>query len=97
MLWQKSLGGSIGEDARNFDQTSDGGLILAGYASSNDGDVSGNNGQHDFWIVKLSTDSLLTEGNKTQSIQKLFSIYLILKETLHSNANCAITRFDGKK
>ncbi|MCK9447725.1 MAG: T9SS type A sorting domain-containing protein [Bacteroidales bacterium] len=51
--WQKSLGGSGMEVAFSIQQTSDGGYITAGYSNSNDGDVSGNHGDRDYWIVKL--------------------------------------------
>lgn len=53
LQWQKTLGGSAGEDPNAIQQTSDGGYIVAGTSSSNDGDVTGNHGADDFWIVKL--------------------------------------------
>lgn len=57
--WQKCLGGTMFEWAFAISTTSDGGFIVAGSTSSNDGDVSGNhNGlgpnDADFWIVKLN-------------------------------------------
>jgi Secretion system C-terminal sorting domain len=52
--WQKSLGGSGVDKAASIQQTSDGGYIIAGMANSNDGDITGNHGAGDFWIVKLS-------------------------------------------
>ncbi|MBK8912338.1 MAG: hypothetical protein IPM61_13535 [Chlorobi bacterium] len=52
--WQKSLGGSGGEEAHSITQTSDGGYIVAGWSSSTDGDVTGNHGSTDYWIVKLT-------------------------------------------
>lgn len=52
--WQKSLGGSGNDYANSVQQTADGGYIVAGYTSSNDGDVSGNHGGDDIWVVKLS-------------------------------------------
>ncbi|MCK9289987.1 MAG: T9SS type A sorting domain-containing protein [Bacteroidales bacterium] len=52
--WQKSLGGSYFDEARSIQQTSDGGYIVAGNSYSNDGDVSGNHGEWDYWIVKLN-------------------------------------------
>jgi PKD repeat protein len=52
--WQKCLGGSFYDDARSIQQTTDGGYIVAGYTKSNDGDVSGNHGSSDYWIVKLN-------------------------------------------
>ncbi len=55
ILWQKSLGGSGADGANYIQQTSDGGYIIAGVNSSNDGDVSGNHGKADYWIVKLNT------------------------------------------
>jgi len=54
IIWQKCLGGSRGDVAYSIQQTSDGGFIVAGYAYSNDGDVSGNHGCCDYWVVKLS-------------------------------------------
>lgn len=52
--WQKSLGGSGNDYANSVHQTADGGYIVAGYTSSNDGDVSGNHGGDDMWVVKLT-------------------------------------------
>jgi len=53
--WQRCLGGSADERAGSADQTADGGYILAGSTASNDGDVSGNHGGHDIWVVKLES------------------------------------------
>lgn len=53
--WQKSLGGSDDDDASSVQQTKDGGYIVAGSSQSNDGDVSGNHGGSDYWIVKLNS------------------------------------------
>ena len=53
--WQKSLGGTSDEIAGNIQQTKDGGYIITGSSSSNDGDVSGNHGYDDYWIVKLGS------------------------------------------
>lgn len=62
--WQRSLGGSGVDGARSVEQTQDGGFIVAGSTSSNDGDVSGNHGDYDFWIVKLDTAGTI-EWQKT--------------------------------
>jgi hypothetical protein len=51
--WQKSLGGSNDDLAHSIQQTADGGYIAAGGSDSTDGDISGNHGKFDFWIVKL--------------------------------------------
>lgn len=57
--WQKSLGGTMYDWAFAIKTTTDGGYIVAGSASSSDGDVSGNHagfgpGDNDFWVVKLT-------------------------------------------
>ncbi|MCK9236454.1 MAG: T9SS type A sorting domain-containing protein, partial [Acholeplasmataceae bacterium] len=47
------------------------GYIVAGYSYSNDGDVSGNHGNSDYWIVKLTGTVGLNETiNNT-----IFSVY----------------------
>lgn len=52
--WQKSFGGSNGSDkAYSIRQTHDGGFIIAGETGSTNGDVSGNHGGSDYWIIKL--------------------------------------------
>jgi len=53
--WQKCLGGAINESATYIQQTSDGGFIMTGCTYSNDGDVSGNHGDNDIWVVKLTS------------------------------------------
>ena len=53
--WQKCIGGTNGDYIFSMKQTSDGGYILSGGSNSNDGDVSGNHGANDAWVVKLSS------------------------------------------
>ena len=57
--WERCLGGSKDEHAQSVQQTADGGYVVAGYAYSNDGNVSGNHGGKDFWIVKLEPSGKL--------------------------------------
>ena len=64
ILWQKCYGGSSTDIAYTLQQTSDGGLILSGESLSHDGDVFGNHGNFDFWVVKLS--SITTEISETE-------------------------------
>ena len=52
--WQKCLGGNGTDESTFIQQTNDGGYIVAGYTFSNNGNVSGNHGGYDYWIVKLS-------------------------------------------
>ena len=57
--WQKCIGGSNSESGNSIQQTSDGGYIVAGYTYSNDGDVIGNHGGYDVWIVKLTNNGII--------------------------------------
>jgi len=52
--WDRTYGGSQDDKAANIEKTSDGGYIISGYTTSNDGDVSENSGFHDYWIVKIN-------------------------------------------
>lgn len=56
--WQKTMGGADFENASSVKQTLDGGYVLAGFTDSNNGNVSGNHGFRDFWVVKLASDAL---------------------------------------
>ena len=59
LQWQKTLGGTDDDLAIGIQQTSDKGYIIAGNSFSNDGDVSGNHGGQDFWVVRLSPEGNL--------------------------------------
>jgi len=67
--WQKCLGGSNSDKANSGEQTTDGGFILAGCSDSNDGDVSGNHGSGDFWVVKLSPEDGIEENSSSMKPQ----------------------------
>ncbi len=54
LVWQKSIGGSNDDFANSIIITPDGGYLMAGSTASNNGDVTGNHGNKDAWIVKLS-------------------------------------------
>ncbi len=51
--WQKCIGGSNEDIATSIQQTTDGGYIVVGYVSSNDGDIGINYGDWDFYILNL--------------------------------------------
>lgn len=55
IIWSKTYGGSDDESAARITKTNDGGFLLAGYTTSFDGDVSGNEGFQDYWIVKVDS------------------------------------------
>jgi hypothetical protein len=73
LKWQKCLGGSETEVAYSIINCSDGGFAIAGFASSLDGDVTGNHGgASDFWIVKLFPE---ITGIQNQPLTSSISIF----------------------
>lgn len=52
--WQKCLGGTYDDVSYSINQTLDGGYIISGYSRSSDGDLSVNQGNSDFWVIKLN-------------------------------------------
>lgn len=78
LVWQKTLGSSGNEEATSIQQTSDGGYIVTGEPGTIDGDVSGNNGELGFWIIKLSSTGNIvwentvggTDYDRANSIQQ---------------------------
>eukprot|EP00038_Savillea_parva_P020025 m.30247 g.30247 ORF g.30247 m.30247 type:complete len:325 (-) comp4685_c0_seq1:27-1001(-) len=51
--WTDALGGGDSDAPTSIIGTIDGGLLISGHSYSNDGDLTGNNGDSDFWLVKL--------------------------------------------
>ena len=76
--WQRPLGGSSADVAKSIEQTGDGGYIIAGGSYSINGDVTGNRGGSDYWIVKLNSTGNIewqksmggTENDEAQSIRQ---------------------------
>jgi len=75
LIWQKCFGGFVGDAATSIRQTPDMGYIFGAITSSNDGDVSGNHdttgNTEDYWIVKLSPDTVTGIVNHQSSINNL--------------------------
>lgn len=71
ILWQKCMGGSGREEAYSVQQTTDGGYIVAGYSNSSNGDVTHNQGDWDYWVVKLDSESMSTTDQQLSQ----FDIY----------------------
>jgi hypothetical protein len=53
--WQKTYGGTTGVGASKMIISSQGGYVIVGNAWTNDGDVSGNHGSPDVWVIKTDT------------------------------------------
>jgi gliding motility-associated-like protein len=54
--WQKVIGGSAGEYGVFVEQKTDKSYFVMANTKSNDGDISGNKGGQDFWLIKLDKD-----------------------------------------
>lgn len=96
LVWQRSLGGSALDEGRCVKETPDGGYIVFGYTQSNDGDVSGNHGGWDFWLVKLDASGSLvwqrTYGGTANEFGHSVSLtpdggYFIVGETTSNNGD----------
>ncbi len=66
LQWETSIGGSTVDESRSVKQTQDGGYIVVGHSLSSNGDVGGNNGSNDVWLVKLNENLSLDEINKRE-------------------------------
>jgi hypothetical protein len=100
LKWQKSLGGSSGDNLRSIEQTTDGGYIILGDSFSTNGDVTGNHGLSDYWLVKLTPGSLSTSESQFIKIPELYPnpakdfIYL---NNLPAGTTIYITDMSGRK
>ncbi|MGQ2985298.1 Ig-like domain-containing protein [Flavobacterium sp.] len=56
IIWTKTMGGTSNDNLWNFTLTPDSGFITIGSSRSVDGDITGNNGGFDYWVVKLGPD-----------------------------------------
>ena len=63
-LWSTTLGGSDQDQINSLEISTDGGIIMAGYTFSQDGDIQENKGDDDIWVVKLSSLSTVTSNIK---------------------------------
>jgi hypothetical protein len=57
--WQKTYGGSNDDVAYAVRATPDGGYVVAGSTNSSNGDITGNHGGGDFWLVKINSTGVL--------------------------------------
>lgn len=96
ILWQKTFGGTGIDKAISIQETSDGGYIVGGFTTSTDGDVTGNHGVQDFWVVKLSSTGVLiwqktlggTGDDELQGIQQTSDGgYIVVGYTYSNNGD----------
>ncbi|MEI6091024.1 MAG: choice-of-anchor D domain-containing protein [bacterium] len=96
LVWEKTYGGSLDETCLGLQQTKDGGFILVGCTNSNDGDLTQNKGQDDFWVVKVNSIGKIEwqkslGGSETEcanSVQQTVDGgYIVAGMTLSSNGD----------
>ena len=63
VLWAKTYGGSDADMLNGVVENNDGTFTIAGYTYSNDGDVSGNHGDRDAWLIKISSKGNLLSSH----------------------------------
>ena len=93
LQWQKSIGGSARDNANDVIQTNDKGYMVAGFANSNNGDVSSNYGGTDYWLVKLDSVGNIkwqknyggTSNDQATAIRQLANGNYILAGVSYSN------------
>ncbi|MES2587761.1 MAG: T9SS type A sorting domain-containing protein [Bacteroidota bacterium] len=92
-IWQKSYGGSSQDFANSIKETNDGGYIVAGSSKSNNGDVTGNQGEEDLWVLKLDNIGNLewkkslggSHWDEVYAVQQTFDGGFILTGLTRSN------------
>lgn len=79
--WNKFYGGSKSEVARSFSKSSDGGLVIIGDSESSDGDVPGNKGSIDLFILKVSADgSIVWKKDFGGNDEEAFNVIKVLND-----------------
>lgn len=76
-LWSYRYGSFLfAERGNDITKTKDGGYLVAGTTEGNDGDVSGNHGARDIWLLKLDSAGILQwqkcyGGSKSEDLSKV--------------------------
>ncbi len=80
--WQRCLGGTSGDSAESIKSTADGGYIVAGFTNSNDGDVKGQHGSSDGWVIKLDKNGVIQWQHCLggTGIDRLYSVKSVSKD-----------------
>ena len=63
IIWGNSYGGTSSDFAGKLMPTPDKGIIVAGFTNSSDGDVAGNYGFADCWVIKLHAEVQLAKAS----------------------------------
>lgn len=79
IIWEKSLGGSVGDTSTSIENTSDGNYLITGSTASVDGDITNNQGITDAWIIKIDSNGEIlwqrtmggSDGDEIDSIKEV--------------------------
>ncbi len=101
--WEKSLGGSGADQLDKVISSNDGGYVLVGMSKSDDGDLTGNFGESDLWIVKLTSEGEVqwqksfggSSWDWANSIQSISSGGVIIVGTTNSIDGDVISNHGG--
>ncbi|HWJ28979.1 MAG TPA: BACON domain-containing carbohydrate-binding protein [Flavisolibacter sp.] len=104
IIWQRSLGGSNDDQGNSVIATTDGSYLLAGWTYSNDGDVTGKHGAHDYWAVKLNASGGIvwqrtlggSYSEKAQSVVNTSDGGYILAGSTYSQDGDVSSNFSGE-
>ena len=104
IIWDKSYGGSGTDKALGLAKTTDGGYIMAGFTESNDGNVIGNHGGRDVWVVKTNNEGVLQwskcyGGSRSETAYAIRQTsdggYIFVGNTNSTNGDVANIHSDG--
>ena len=84
---EKLLGGTSDDMASSMSCKSNNGCIIAGTSNSTDGDVTGNHGNYDFWVVKLKDEVILPVKLLSFTVQKQNNTTLLNWQTANEINN----------
>lgn len=94
--WQNNFGGTNQESARDIIQISDGSYLVTGSTNSSNGDVTGQHGAGDAWVLKLNSIGILEwqktlGGTNSESLNKILQTeeggYILIGNTNSHNGD----------
>jgi len=92
--WQKCHGGSDSEFSEDFFLTTDSGFLNFGVTHSQDGEVTGNHGEYDIWLIRMDSAGEL-QWQKTYGNEGLESVVKVIQTTDNGYALCGYTTIPG--
>lgn len=99
--WEETFGGTLSDAPNAVKQTGDGGYIIAGYTSSEDGDVTGwRGGAGDYWVLKLAKPLSVEDVKNNAGDIKIYpnpsQNSIIMQYHLSADATVTVTDVTGK-